>query len=46
MEWHILNESGDRIASFEHEPDRDVCLGAFEDYYFDCEFSTEDESEG
>lgn len=42
MEWHILNDDGDRIASFVHEPDRDVALQAFQDYYSDCEFSTED----
>lgn len=35
MEYHIKNQAGDIIASFEHEPDRDVCFNAFEDFYGD-----------
>ena len=33
MEYHITNKAGDKIASFEHECDRDICLDAFNDYY-------------
>ena len=44
MTYHILCK-GIRIASFEYESDRDVCLVAFEECYSDCEFDTEDEDE-
>jgi len=33
MKYHIKNQAGDIIASFEHEDDRDVCFAVFEDYY-------------
>jgi len=35
MEYHIKNQAGDTIASFEHEYDRDVCFDALEDCYGD-----------
>ena len=43
MEYHITLKEGQKIASFEHAADRDVCLYAFEEAYPDCEFLTEDE---
>ena len=35
MEYHIKNQAGNKIASFEHECDRDLCLDEFMDYYGD-----------
>jgi len=48
MKYHILNERGDRIASFVTNNDRDICLDAFEEVFPDCVFDTcteEDEQE-
>ena len=39
MEYHINNEEGNTIASFEHENDRDYCLETLQDIYDDCEFT-------
>ena len=33
MKYHIKNKAGTKIASFEHECDRDVCLDTFIDFY-------------
>ena len=35
MEYHIKNQAGDTIASFEHECDRDICVDALVDYFGD-----------
>ncbi len=35
MNYHIKNQAGNTIASFEHECDRNVCFGAFMDFYGD-----------
>ncbi len=46
MEYHITVVIGNqhkRIASFEHEPDRSICLSAFIEAYPDAEFATEDD---
>lgn len=32
MKYHIKNITGKIIASFENEDDRDICLGAFNEY--------------
>lgn len=48
MDYHITvkGEDGEhnRIASFENEADRDVCLPALTEFWFDAEFKTEDDS--
>ena len=33
MGYHILNPDGSKVASFEHECDRDLCFDAMEEYY-------------
>lgn len=43
MEYHILNSSGTKLASFVNEYDRDVCLDAFEETFDDCEFIVEND---
>ena len=43
MKYHILNQQGDIIASFEHAADRDICLDALADYWEDHEFATKDD---
>lgn len=43
MKYHILNEQGDRIASFVNDYDRSICLDTFEDIFPDCVFSTEED---
>ena len=43
MEYHILNERGQIIASFVNEYDRGVCLDALEEVFPDCRFSTKDD---
>ena len=40
MKYHILNEQGDRIASFTNDYDRGICLDAFEEVFPDCVFGT------
>lgn len=43
MNYHILNAAGDKIASFENESDRDLCLDTFVAVYFDCKFDIKDD---
>lgn len=43
MNYHILNDAGQIIASFMHECDRDVCRRAFDEFYSNCEFTDKDE---
>jgi len=42
MEFHILNEKGEVIASFRNEHDRGVCLDALQEYFNDCDFDVWD----
>jgi len=46
MKYHIRVKGDDGeyniIASFENEADRDVCLPALQEYWFDAQFDTED----
>lgn len=41
MKYHIVSVYGYKVASFENESDRDICLEALEDYYPDCIFLTQ-----
>ena len=44
MEHHIKTKDGNKVASFEHACDRDVCLDAFNDFYGDdCGFEAVDD---
>jgi len=45
MDYHILDTHGRKIASFEHEQDRDYCIDALRDAYPDCEFTAEGSEE-
>jgi hypothetical protein len=45
MEYHILNDNGDKIASFMNAYDRNMCLDAFEETFPDCKFIIEGEDE-
>jgi len=45
MNYHILNERGDKIASFVNAYDRDLCLDVFEETFPDCKFAIEGEPE-
>ncbi|KKK75949.1 hypothetical protein LCGC14_2868610 [marine sediment metagenome] len=38
MKYHIKNDSGDIIASFVNECDRDYCQDALSDVFDDCKF--------
>ncbi len=38
MRYHIKNESGNIIASFVNEGDRDYCQDALSDVFDDCGF--------
>ena len=42
MKYHILNEAGEKIASFAHNLDRDFCFEALMDEYPDVKMSTQD----
>jgi len=44
MKYHIETD-GQRIASFAHEGDRDLCLDMFEEAYPDCTFDAIEEGE-
>lgn len=35
MDYHIAEQNGEKIASFEYEPDRDVCIRALRELYTD-----------
>ena len=39
MDYHIVNEAGDRIASFVNECDRDYCLDTLQEVFPDCTFT-------
>lgn len=43
MKYHILNVDGIKIASFVNESDRDVCLEALGNFFWDCDFDTQDD---
>ena len=43
MKYHIKAKTGEAIASFEHECDRDMCLDTFEEWHPDCEFDKVDD---
>ena len=45
MEYHIKVESGETIASFVNECDRDCCIDMFRDLYDDCTFDAVDGEE-
>lgn len=38
MSYHIKVESGETIASFVNECDRDTCIDALRELYDDCTF--------
>lgn len=38
MNYHIVDENENVIASFKHQSDRDFCLDELSDYHPDCEF--------
>ena len=42
MHYHIYDNKGKLIASFEHEADRDVCKDALEEYWAE-EFRSKDD---
>lgn len=42
MNYHIMNQQGNKIASFVSEDDRDFCMDALADYYEDCVFEGAD----
>ena len=46
MDYHIVRVDTEEemvLASFENEPDRDLCLNAMRDFYPDCEFDGQDD---
>ncbi len=43
MNYHILDEHGDKIASFVHECDRNYSLDALLEKFPDCDLKAEDD---
>lgn len=43
MGYHILNGSGNKIASFTYECDRDICIDALREYFEDDKAFTADD---
>lgn len=43
MNYHIKVESGETIASFVNESDRDYCIDTLREIYDDCVFDAIDE---
>ncbi len=44
MKYHIKNSLGNRIASFKHLEDRNLCLKQMEQFWYRCK--TEDNKSG